>query len=663
MEFKYDVVVVGAGHAGCEAATAAAKLGAKTCLITMDMNKIAQMSCNPAIGGIAKGQIVREIDALGGHTGEVTDATAIQFRMLNRSKGPAMWSPRAQCDRAKFIWTWREILENTPPNLSIWQDQVVELLTEENKMPYRGVDNALQGNDQRPIGESQTPYRGISTPLQGNGKRSVVGLRTLQGVTFHAPCVIITAGTFLNGLMHIGRTKIPGGRCAELPSLHLSESIAACGITVGRMKTGTPVRIDGRSVDFSQMQRQDGETDFHKFSYMGEPRQLPQLPCWITYTNEAVHERLRAALPDSPLYNGQIQSIGPRYCPSIETKLVTFSERTEHQLFLEPEGSSTRELYLNGFSSSLPIDAQIEALKLIPAFRNLQIYRPGYAIEYDYFDPTQLRHSLESKIVDGLFMAGQVNGTTGYEEAAGQGLVAGVNAARKIAGLEPFVMRRDESYIGVLIDDLVTKGVDEPYRMFTSRAEYRILLRQDDADARLTERSYEMGLASRERYDHWLRKKQTISEIENFCSNFSVKAALINPGLKALGSEQLQRGCKLIDLVMRPQLNLTNLATLIPTLSDKLNSIKDRREEIIEAAEVRMKYSGYIRREKEIAEKIQRLENIRIKGRFHYEDIKSLSTEARQKLTKIDPETMAQASRIPGVSPSDINVLLVMMNR
>ena len=651
MEFKYDVVVVGAGHAGCEAATAAAKLGAKTCLITMDMNKIAQMSCNPAIGGIAKGQIVREIDALGGHTGEVTDATAIQFRMLNRSKGPAMWSPRAQCDRAKFIWTWREILENTP-NLSIWQDQVVELLTEENKMPYRGVDNALQGNDQRPIGESQTPYRGISTPLQGNGKRSVVGLRTLQGVTFHAPCVIITAGTFLNGLMHIGRTKIPGGRCAELPSLHLSESIAACGITVGRMKTGTPVRIDGRSVDFSQMQRQDGETDFHKFSYMGEPRQLPQLPCWITYTNEAVHERLRAALPDSPLYNGQIQSIGPRYCPSIETKLVTFSERTEHQLFLEPEGSSTRELYLNGFSSSLPIDAQIEALKLIPAFRNLQIYRPGYAIEYDYFDPTQLRHSLESKIVDGLFMAGQVNGTTGYEEAAGQGLVAGVNAARKIAGLEPFVMRRDESYIGVLIDDLVTKGVDEPYRMFTSRAEYRILLRQDDADARLTERSYEMGLASRERYDHWLRKKQTISEIENFCSNFSVKAALINPGLKALGSEQLQRGCKLIDLVMRPQLNLTNLATLIPTLSDKLNSIKDRREEIIEAAEVRMKYSGYIRREKEIAEKIQRLENI-----------KSLSTEARQKLTKIDPETMAQASRIPGVSPSDINVLLVMMNR
>ena len=647
MEFKYDVVVVGAGHAGCEAATAAAKLGAKTCLITMDMNKIAQMSCNPAIGGIAKGQIVREIDALGGHTGEVTDQTAIQFRMLNRSKGPAMWSPRAQCDRAKFIWKWREILENTP-GLSIWQDQVVELLTEDFKTPQA---------------ENKSPHAAMTNAARGDCQRRVRGLRTLQGVDFQASCVIITAGTFLNGLMHIGRTQIPGGRCAELPSLHLSESIAAQGITVGRMKTGTPVRIDGRSVDFSLLQRQDGEQDFHKFSYMGEPRQLPQLPCWITYTSEAVHERLRAALPDSPLYNGQIQSIGPRYCPSIETKLVTFSERTEHQLFLEPEGTSTNEYYLNGFSSSLPIDAQIEALKLIPAFRDLQVYRPGYAIEYDFFDPTQLRHSLESKIVDGLFMAGQVNGTTGYEEAAGQGLVAGVNAARKIAGLEPFVMRRDESYIGVLIDDLVTKGVDEPYRMFTSRAEYRILLRQDDADARLTERSYEMGLATRERYDHWLRKKQAIKEIEDFCSSYSVKAAYINKGLKALGSEELQRGCKLIDLVMRPQLSLSNLAPFIPALSDKLNCITDRREEIMEAAEVRMKYSGYIRREKEIAEKIHRLENIRIKGRFNYQDIQSLSTEARQKLAKIDPETMAQASRIPGVSPSDINVLLVLLNR
>ena len=655
MEFNYDVIVVGAGHAGCEAATAAAKLGAKTCLITMDMNKIAQMSCNPAIGGIAKGQIVREIDALGGHTGEVTDQTAIQFRMLNRSKGPAMWSPRAQCDRGKFIWKWREILENTQ-GLTIWQDQVVELLTEGGAdAPWSVARNNV---------EKSPKQRGEKPETTWSVKRGRVrGVTTQLGVTFLAPCVVITAGTFLNGLMHVGRTQIPGGRCAELPSLHLSESIAACGITVGRMKTGTPVRIDGRSVDFSLLQKQDGESDFHKFSYMGEPRQLPQLPCWITYTNEAVHERLRAALPDSPLYNGQIQSIGPRYCPSIETKLVTFAERTEHQLFLEPEGTGTQEFYLNGFSSSLPIDAQIEALKLIPAFRNLQVYRPGYAIEYDYFDPTELRHSLESKKVEGLFLAGQVNGTTGYEEAAGQGLVAGVNAARKLAGQEPFVMRRDESYIGVLIDDLVTKGVDEPYRMFTSRAEYRILLRQDDADARLTERSYELGLASRERYDHWLTKKQTISEIEDFCSHFSVKAALINPGLRALGSEELQRGCKLIDLIMRPGLTLTNLAPYIPTLSDKLQSIKDRREEIVEAAEVRMKYSGYIRREKEIAEKIHRLEDLRIRGRFHYEDIQSLSTEARQKLTKIDPETMAQASRIPGVSPSDINVLLVLMNR
>ena len=655
MELKYDVIVVGAGHAGCEAAAAAAKLGARTCLVTMDMNKIAQMSCNPAVGGIAKGQIVREIDALGGHMGQVTDQTAIQFRMLNRSKGPAMWSPRAQCDRGKFIWAWREVLENTQ-NLSIWQDQVVELLTEEV------TDEACQVAKQGVL-SCQTRRAKLTDEACQVVRRSVLGVRTLLNVTILAPCVIITAGTFLNGLMHIGRTQIPGGRCAELPSLHLSESIAACGITVGRMKTGTPVRIDGRSVDFSLMQQQDGESDFHKFSYMGEPRQLPQLPCWITYTNEAVHERLRAALPDSPLYNGQIQSIGPRYCPSIETKLVTFAERTEHQLFLEPEGTGTQEFYLNGFSSSLPIDAQIEALKLIPAFRNLRVYRPGYAIEYDYFDPTELRHSLESKKVDGLFLAGQVNGTTGYEEAAGQGLVAGINAARKLGGQEPLVMHRDESYIGVLIDDLVTKGVDEPYRMFTSRAEYRILLRQDDADARLTERSYELGLASRERYDHWLRKKQAIEEIEAFCNNFSVKAALINPGLSALGCEQLQRGCKLIDLVMRPQLSLSSLAPLVPALADRLNALPDRREEIIEAAEVRMKYSGYIRREKEIAEKIHRLENIRIRGRFHYEDIQSLSTEARQKLSRIDPETMAQASRIPGVSPSDVNVLLVMMNR
>ena len=651
MKLKYDVIVVGAGHAGCEAATAAAKLGAKTCLITMDMNKIAQMSCNPAIGGIAKGQIVREIDALGGHTGEVTDATAIQFRMLNRSKGPAMWSPRAQCDRGKFIWKWREVLENTQ-NLSIWQDQVVELLTE--KMTDETCLVA-----KRDVPSCQTRRAKLTDEACQVDRRSVLGVRTLLNVTILAPCVIITAGTFLNGLMHIGRTKIPGGRCAELPSLHLSESIAACGITVGRMKTGTPVRIDGRSVDFSLMQRQDGESDFHKFSYMGEPRQLPQLPCWITYTNEAVHERLRAALPDSPLYNGQIQSIGPRYCPSIETKLVTFSERTEHQLFLEPEGSSTRELYLNGFSSSLPMDAQIEALRLIPAFRNLQIYRPGYAIEYDYFDPTQLRHSLESKIVEGLFMAGQVNGTTGYEEAAGQGLVAGVNAARKIAGQEPFIMHRDESYIGVLIDDLVTKGVDEPYRMFTSRAEYRILLRQDDADARLTERSYELGLATQERYDHWLRKKQAIADIENFCNTFSVKAALINPGLKELGSEELQRGCKLIDLVMRPQLSLSTLAPLIPALSNLLNSITERREEIIEAAEVRMKYSGYIRREKEIAEKTAILKTKREKWIFC---LLLTDKSTKGEIKKAHWNNLQMMLTLFGIQ-DDVNVLLVLMHR
>lgn len=620
---NFDVVVVGAGHAGCEAAAASAGLGAKTCLITMDMNKIAQMSCNPAVGGIAKGQIVREIDALGGHMGEVTDRTAIQFRMLNRSKGPAMWSPRAQCDRGKFIWAWREVLENTP-NLHIWQDQVKELLVKD---------------------------------------KQVTGVLTYMDVIINARCVVITCGTFLDGLMHIGRTKLPGGRCAEPPSLHLTESITRHGITAGRMKTGTPVRINGTSVHFEEMTIQPGETDFHKFSFMGETRELPQLPCWITYTNSQVHDRLKASLADSPLYNGQIQSIGPRYCPSIETKLVTFADKEEHLLFLEPEGTNTNEYYLNGFSSSLPIDAQLEALRMIPAFRDLEVYRPGYAIEYNYFDPTQLRHSLESKLVKGLFMAGQVNGTTGYEEAAGQGLVAGINAAKICGGSEPFTMKRDESYIGVLIDDLVTKGVDEPYRMFTSRAEYRILLRQDDADARLTEKSYKLGLATGERYNYWLEKKAAIEGIENFCKNYSVKAAYINEGLKALGSTELQRGCKLIDLIARPGLTLENLSDLIPALKEKIESIPNRKEEIAEAAEIKMKYSGYITRERELADKMIRLENIKIKGKFNYNSLQSLSTEARQKLTRIDPETMAQASRIPGVSPSDINVLLVLMKR
>lgn len=623
MDFKYDVIVIGAGHAGCEAAAAAANIGAKTCLITMDMNKIGQMSCNPAVGGIAKGQIVREVDALGGFMGIVTDRSSIQFRMLNRSKGPAMWSPRAQCDRGKFIWYWREILENTP-NLHIWQDQVRELIVE---------------------------------------NKEVKGVRTYFDLTITAKCVILTAGTFLNGLMHIGHTQIPGGRVAEPASLHLSESIAQQGINMGRMKTGTPVRIDGRSVHFDEMTLQEGEHDFHRFSFMEEERKLKQLTCWTCFTNPEVHETLRKGLPDSPLYNGQIQSIGPRYCPSIETKLVTFPEREQHQLFLEPEGESTQEYYLNGFSSSLPLHVQIEALRKIPAFRDLVVYRPGYAIEYDFFDPTQLEHSLESKIISGLFFAGQVNGTTGYEEAAGQGIVAGINAARKCAGSDPFIMHRDESYIGVLIDDLVTKGVDEPYRMFTSRAEYRILLRQDDADARLTETAYRMGLAGSERYRKWISKKEKIDEIVRFCENFSLKPALINSGLEALGSTPLRYGCKLFDVINRPQITLLNIAPYIEPLRNLLDSISERREEIIEAAEIKIKYNGYIAREKIIADKMQRLESIKIRGRFDYENMNSLSTEARQKLSKINPETLAQAGRIPGVSPSDINVLLVLLGR
>jgi len=635
MKFKYDVIVIGGGHAGCEAACASANMGAKTCLVTMDMNKIAQMSCNPAIGGIAKGQIVREIDALGGQMGLVTDATSIQFRMLNVGKGPAVWSPRAQCDRGKFIWEWRRHLDATP-NLDIWQDQADELL----------VENC-----------------------------EAIGVRTIWGAELYAKCVVLTAGTFLNGLMHIGRKMVAGGRIAEPAVPHLTESITRHGVTTARMKTGTPVRIDKRSIHFEDLEIQPGESRPYQFSYMNQSGALKQLPCWTVNTNAEVHEILRSGLADSPLYNGQIQSIGPRYCPSIETKLVTFPDRDKHPLFLEPEGEDTNEMYLNGFSSSLPMDVQIAALKKIPALRDLKVYRPGYAIEYDFFDPTQLRHSLESKIISNLFMAGQVNGTTGYEEAGGQGTMAGINAALKAgaagsagssgtsANMTEFVLHRDEAYIGVLIDDLVTKGVDEPYRMFTSRAEYRVLLRQDDADARLTEKAYELGLATRERFDWWLEKKQNIEEIETFCHNFAIKPKIINSALEALGTTPLQYGCKLVDLVNRPQLNLQNLSEIIPQLKEVLNRPKNRQEEIAEAAEIRMKYKGYIDREKIIADKMHRLENIKIKGHFKYDELLGLSTECRQKLEKIQPETLAQASRIPGVSPSDINVLLVLMGR
>lgn len=623
MILHYDVLVIGGGHAGCEAACASANMGAKTCLVTMDMNKIAQMSCNPAVGGIAKGQIVREIDALGGQMGLVTDATAIQFRMLNRSKGPAMWSPRAQCDRGKFIWEWRNILDKTD-NLDIWQDQADELLVE---------------------------------------NKCAVGVKTIWGVELRAKAIIITAGTFLNGLMHIGRTMVPGGRIAEPAVPHFTESITRHGIRSERMKTGTPVRIDRRSVDFNEMVVQEGEHDFHQFSYMGKHRVLPQLTCWTCNTNAKVHEILRFGLKDSPLYNGQIQSIGPRYCPSIETKLVTFADREQHPLFLEPEGTDTNEMYLNGFSSSLPMEVQIEALRQIPAFRNIKVYRPGYAIEYDFFDPTQLKHSLESKIISGLFMAGQVNGTTGYEEAGGQGTIAGINAAICCTGGEPLVLHRDEAYIGVLIDDLVTKGVDEPYRMFTSRAEYRILLRQDDADARLTEKAYQLGVAKTDRFNWWMEKKQCIEEIERFCQTFPIKPRLINGALEAMGSTPLVYGCKLEDLITRPELNIVKLEEVIPELKEQLDRLPNRREEIKEAAEVHIKYKGYIERERIVADKMHRLENIRIKDHFNYNELQQLSTEARQKLTAINPETLAQASRIPGVSPSDINVLLVLLGR
>lgn len=623
MKFNYDVLVIGGGHAGCEAAAASANMGAKTCLITMDMNKIGQMSCNPAIGGIAKGQIVREIDALGGQMGIVTDKTAIQFRMLNIGKGPAVWSPRAQCDRGKFIWEWRTILDHTD-NLDIWQDQADELLVTDGE---------------------------------------AIGVKTIWGAEFYAKSIIITAGTFLNGLMHIGRKMVEGGRCAE-PAVHnFTESITRWGITTARMKTGTPVRIDKRSVHFEDMEEQPGDSDFHQFSYMGEHRVLKQLPCWTCYTNKKVHETLKSGLADSPLYNGQIQSTGPRYCPSIETKLVTFPDKDQHPLFLEPEGEDTNEMYLNGFSSSMPMDIQLNALHEIPALRDAKIYRPGYAIEYDYFDPTQLKHSLESKIIKGLFFAGQVNGTTGYEEAGGQGTVAGINAALHCVGDKTFEMNRDESYIGVLIDDLTTKGVDEPYRMFTSRAEYRILLRQDDADARLTEKAYELGIAKRDRYDWWIEKKESIGRIIEFCANYPIKKDEINPKLEALGTTPLRAGCKLIDLIARPHLNLTNLSEIIPDLKAALETPANRKEEITEAAEIKMKYKGYIERERLIADKMHRLEDIKIKGRFNYSELHEISTEGRQKLERIDPETLAQASRIPGVSPSDINVMLVLLGR
>ena len=625
MRFEYDVIVIGAGHAGCEAACAAANLGSDTLLITMDMNKIAQMSCNPAVGGIAKGQIVREIDALGGQMGIVTDRSAIQFRMLNRSKGPAMWSPRAQADRTKFMAEWHSVVENTP-RLWMWQDAVTQLL------------------------------------FDGD---AVAGVKTAVGVEFKAKAVVLTAGTFLNGLMHIGPVQMTGGRISEPASHGITEQLRAMGFATDRMKTGTPVRLDARTIDYSLCGVQEGDTDFHKFSYLpGVKRTLKQRPCYIVYTNEEVHEVLRRGLPESPLFNGQIQSIGPRYCPSIETKIVTFADKTEHQLFIEPEGETTQEMYLNGFSSSLPWKIQFEALSKIPAFANLQIYRPGYAIEYDFFDPTQLKHTLETKRVRNLFFAGQVNGTTGYEEAAGQGLIAGINAHQNVVGGEPFVLGRDEAYIGVLIDDLVTKGVDEPYRMFTSRAEYRILLRQDDADMRLTERSYRLGLATRERYDLMVSKREQIERIIEFAKEFSVKAAIINPMLEQAGLPALKQGTKLYELILRPQLTINLLATMIQPLAELLDSLEaERREEIIEAAEILIKYQGYIERERIIADKIQRLENLKIKDRFNYSEINALSTEARQKLERINPETVAQASRIPGISPSDINILLLLLGR
>ena len=630
MKFEYDVIVIGGGHAGCEAAAAAANLGSKTLLITMDMNKIAQMSCNPAIGGIAKGQIVREIDALGGYTGIVTDSTAIQFRLLNRSKGPAMWSPRSQSDRMQFIMKWREMLDKTP-NLNIWQDIVNQLIIKNN---------------------------------------TVIGVITGFGCEFYSKTVILTNGTFLNGLMHIGKVKISGGRISEPASYGITEQLKQLGIKYDRMKTGTPVRVDGNSIDFSKLQRQDGENDFHKFSYLDNVyRKLKQRPCWITYTNTSTHDILRSGLKDSPLYNGQITSIGPRYCPSIETKIVTFADKDQHQLFIEPEGETTQEYYINGFSSSLPMDIQFRALRTVPGLENMVAYRPGYAIEYDFFDPTQLHPTLESKYINNLFFAGQVNGTTGYEEAAGQGLIAGINAHLKCVGNDTFVLGRDESYIGVLIDDLVIKGVDEPYRMFTSRAEYRILLRQDDADMRLTEKSYNLGLADKYRYDLMTSKRQAIDDIINYVKAYSVKAELVNSYFTEHNISPLKQTTKLFDLILRPQLNCDILQALLPDFSVFINNLlaeeklANRKEEILEAAEILIKYSGYIDREKMIADKLSRLEYINIPSSIDYNSLQSLSTEARQKLSSIRPKTIGQASRIPGVSPNDINVLLVLLGR
>lgn len=625
MNLDYDVIVIGAGHAGCEAACAAANLGSRTLLITMDMNKIAQMSCNPAVGGIAKGQIVREIDAMGGQMGIITDRASIQFRMLNRSKGPAMWSPRAQADRMKFITLWRDTLENTP-NLYMWQD--------------------------------------IAVALNFEGG-AVTGVKTAFGVQFRAKAVILTAGTFLNGLMHVGRVQQEGGRVSEPASHGITEQLREMGFRTDRMKTGTPVRIDERTVDFSMAERQDGDNDFHHFSFLPQvKRTLKQRPCWIVYTNEDVHRTLQAGLSDSPLYNGQIQSVGPRYCPSIETKLVTFPDKDSHQLFLEPEGETTHEMYLNGFSSSMPWQVQLDAISHIPALANAHAFRPGYAIEYDFFDPTQLNHTLESKLVKNLFLAGQVNGTTGYEEAAGQGLIAGINAHLHTHDGGDFTLARNEAYIGVLIDDLVTKGVDEPYRMFTSRAEHRILLRQDDADRRLTEKAYHLGLATEERYRLMREKWEQVENLIEFARNFTVRTALINPELEKRGLEPLRQGCKLYDLILRPQFSIILLAEIIEDLSAQISTIEEgRRDEIVEAAEIKIKYHGYIEREEIIAGKIARLEEVKIKGRFDYSKILQLSTEARQKLQRIDPETVGQAARIPGISPSDINILLLLLGR